>query len=146
MMAGLIHSYDQKEEELHADKERYKTRMEDLVARNKRLHAAHMRCREQVLNLAPRGQTPELEDMRAYQADGGAGGEIDEDLTKNNEEKSAVVTQLRAEIERLQEAVAARTDEMAILRQDTEDLKQDVHRSQFELDNKTVEFEAGKVD
>jgi len=82
MMQSLILSYSAKEDELKLDKERYKSKVEDLVARNQRLHSAHRRCREQLLELAPRGSTPQVEDVSALVTNGQA--EMDEDIMNDN--------------------------------------------------------------
>jgi len=82
MLDQLLQSYNAKESELKADKDRYKAKVEDLMARNARLHSAHSRSREQLLALAPRGQTPQLEDVSALKAQGQV--EMDEEVVNEN--------------------------------------------------------------
>jgi len=82
MIQSLILSYTAKEEELKADKERYKTKVEDLAAKNARLHSAHRRCREQLLELAPRGSTPSIEDVSSLVTNGQV--ELNEDVLNDN--------------------------------------------------------------
>jgi len=82
MVQQLIESYTHKEQELVQDKERYKSKVEELIARNHRLHSAHLRCREQLLALAPRGQTPNLEDVSELRS--GGQGDLDEELVVEN--------------------------------------------------------------
>lgn len=82
MVQMLIQSYTSKEDELREDKDRFKSKVEDLVARNTRLHSAHRRCREQLLALAPRGSTPQVEDVSALKAEGQM--ELDEDVINEN--------------------------------------------------------------